>query len=324
MTRYAGRNFAKEKHGKFKSRNQWEDINTVFVLPTKPQWIKAGELIFSSSLCPPQCRHLFLNWWDVGCTPTIKSITPAIYLTHSWSEIADLNHFQVSVKGEICTSARRRPETRPYYIIKKLFFFVAFFYQISSGCLFCDIFLTPRSLMAFSAGIQARINAFSFIPLTSVGRFTAQPGRPTAASSISLKHHFPRMTWPCCDITQNADLCETISFLSLFFFLLFLIVAKLLRCCCEQQLRDFWNELPDAHTCTAQPLEVWNWPQVTPIPSPAPSPISKWSIHRTALLRSSTLETSAREVRKPGEVVRSKCYFVPPFFRRNDTELSRN
>lgn len=115
--------FRQRETRKFKSRNQWEDINTVFVLPTKPQWIKAGELIFSSSLRPPQCRHLFLNWWDVGCTPTIKSITPAIYLTHNWSEIADLNHFQVSVKGEICTSARRRPETRPYYIIKKLIFF---------------------------------------------------------------------------------------------------------------------------------------------------------------------------------------------------------
>lgn len=123
MMRHA-RNFTKEKHRKFKSRNQWEEINTVFVLPTKLQWIKAGELIFSSSLRPPQCQHLFLSWWDVSCTPTIKSITPTIYLTHSWTEIADLNHFQVSVKGEILYFCKMTTWNAALLHIKKLIFFL--------------------------------------------------------------------------------------------------------------------------------------------------------------------------------------------------------
>lgn len=265
MTRYARRNFTKEKDRKFKSRNQWEEINTAFVLPTKPQWIKAGELIFSSSLRPPQCRHLFLNWWDVSCTPTIKSITPTMYLTHSWAEVADLNDFQVSVKGEICTSAKWRPETRHYYLSKNSFFFfwyssirsaqgvssVIYFWLHAAWWLFQQGFKPKKSMHL----VSSRWHQSAVSPRSWNGR------RLLHASAWSII--CPQ--WPDrTAILHRMLICARQFLFSLFFF--FLIVAKLLWCCCEQQLRDFWNELPDAHACAAQPLEVWNWPQVTPIP----------------------------------------------------------
>lgn len=188
----------------------------------------------------------------------------------------------VFIKGEIlCLKCSTIPHKK-----KKTSCFV-FFYQISSQCLFCNIFLTPCSLMSFAAGIQARIKHQLVASFSHNGQ-------------IGLRYYTE-----CWFVRDNL--------LSLFFF------SLSLPSCCDAAANSSWgtfgNELPDAHTCAVQQLENWNWPQVTLPYPPTPLPISEWSFHETASLLSGILKTHANTSERPWGSERSCNQNVILFLR---------